>query len=111
MATKYVTGAIGAVGANTQQGPQALPTVGDDAKVRRVTGMKASLSTKGMTIQALNNGVFQAQIDAAILNQVLEFAPVDFTVAANIALAFSVFNQTGGALAAGDFVTLRYEVP
>lgn len=109
MATKYVTIAVGAVGAGVQSARTEVATP-DDSQQRRVTGVKASVTTKGMQIVLDNNTAVQATIDAATLGQLTQFADVDYTVGNNIKLSAQLNNTTGGALAAGDFITLRYAV-
>lgn len=111
MATKYITIPIAAVAANTQGARLVIATVGDDNKVKRVTGVKCSNTTKGMTLQLDNNSVFQVIIDLAVLGQLTSFMDVDYSVDANIQISYSILNTTGGALAAGDFLTIRYAVP
>lgn len=109
MATKYVTIALGAVGAGVNSGRITVGTP-DDQTQRRVTGVKASVTTKGMQVILDINSAPQANIDAAILGQLTIFAPTDYVIPPNIQLSAALNNTTGGALAAGDFVTLRYEV-
>jgi hypothetical protein len=110
MATKFITIAIPAVGAGVQGPRVVVPTVGDDNKVKKVTGVKCSNTTKGMTLQLDSNSVNMEIIDLAVLGQLTRFAETDYSVDANIQLSFSINNTTGGALAAGDFLTLRYVV-
>lgn len=109
MATKYVTIPIGAVGAGVQSARTEVSTP-DDSVARRVTGVKASVTTKGMQVVLDANTAVQATIDAAILGQLTSFAEVDYQVGQNIKLSSQLNNTTGGALATGDFVTLRYSV-
>lgn len=63
-----------------------------------------------MTLTTDISGVVQFAMDAATLNTMAYDPGVNYTVPVNVKLSFSVNNQTGGALAAGDFITIGYDV-
>lgn len=109
MAIKSVTIPIGAVGAGANSGRIAGATP-DDSVAREVVGVKSSLTAKGMTFTFDINTAPQLAVDAAVLGQFTTGVPVDYVVPPNIQLSFSLLNTTGGALAAGDFVTVFYKV-
>lgn len=108
MAILYVNAAIGAVGAGAETGRIEIGTP-FDAGTRTVTGVKCSSTTKGRSVVLDSNGAPQVTVDLGILGQVTEFLPCSFVVPSNIKLSFNVKDTGAGALAAGDFVTLRYE--
>lgn len=110
MAIKYVTAALGAVGAGATSAQIPVPTNGDDSTSRRVVGVKCTNTTKAIRLQLLNNGQPMTDTDLAVLGQLTSFLPVDFTVAANIQFQIVVVNGSGGALAAGDFAVIEYTV-
>lgn len=110
MAVKYITVPLAPVGANTQGGRTAVATVGDDNVAKRVTGVKCSNTTKGLTLQLDNNSVYQEVIDLAVLGQLTKFLDVDYTVPGNVQISYSVMNNNGAALVAGDYLTIRYVV-
>lgn len=109
MERRSVTLAIPAVAAGANSGRQVIPTP-DDAVVRHVVGVKSSNTTKGMIFTFDLNTAPQAVIDASIMGQFNRPFQVAYDVPTNIQMSFSVQNTTGGALAAGDFVTVVYEV-
>jgi hypothetical protein len=109
VAIKSVNAAIGAVGAGTTSARIAMSTP-DDADNREVVAIKSSLTTKGMTFTFDINGAPQIVVDAAILSQFTTDLPIDYVVPPSIQIGFTLQNTTGGALAAGDFVTVFYKV-
>lgn len=109
MARKSVTTAIGAVGAGATTARIVMASP-DDAVLRHVVAVKSSLTTKGMEFTFDINTAPQVVIDAAILAQFTYPFQVAYDVPTNVQISFTLFNSTGGALAAGDFVTVVYEV-
>lgn len=109
MAQKSVTASIPATGAGTNSGRQLIATP-DDSQIRHVIGVKASVTTKGMEFTFDSNSVPEVVVDAAILAQFTHLFGCAYDVNPNVQLSFSLQNTTGGALAAGDFVTIVYTV-
>lgn len=109
MATKVVTAAIPATGAGATSARVAIATP-DDQVTRNVVGIKSSLTTKGMEFTFDINGAPQVVVDAAVLAQFTKLLDVDYNVPTNIQIGFTLFNSTGGALVAGDFITVVYKV-
>lgn len=109
MARKVVTAAIPATGAGASSARTVIATP-DDSVVRTVRGVKASLTTKGMKLHLDNNSQDQVVVDCATLAQLTDPLDVNYQVAVNVQVSFSLENTTGGNLAAGDFVSLVYEV-
>jgi len=109
MATLYVTAAIGAVGAGSDSGRIEIGTPFDSMQ-RTVTGVKCSNTTKARNVILDSNGAPQVTTDLGVLGQLNEFLPCSFVVPNNIKMSFTVKDTGAGALAAGDFVTLRYEI-
>lgn len=109
MATLYVTAAIGAVGAGSDSGRVEIGTP-FDSRSRRITGVKCTSTAKGRSVILDSNGAPQVTIDLGVLGQLNDFLGCDFAIDPNIKNSFTVKDTGAGALAAGDFVTLRYEV-
>lgn len=109
MARKAVTLAIPATGANANSGRTVMPTP-DDAVIRHVVGVSATLATKGMEFTFDLNSAPQVVIDALTLSRYTVPLPVAYDVPTNVQISFSLQNTTGGGLVAGDFVTVVYEV-
>lgn len=109
MTRKSVTAAIPATGAGVTS-PRTVIATPDDSVIRTVRAVKSSLTTKGMRLHFDSNSQDQVVVDAAILAQYANTFDVSYQVGVNIQLSFSVENTTGGALNAGDFVTMVYEV-
>lgn len=109
MATLYVTAPIGAVGAGSDSGRVEIGTPFDSGQ-RRVTGVKCTNVTKGRNVILDSNGSPQVTVDLGALGQLTSFLECDFVVPTSIKLSFTVKDTGAGALAAGDFVTLRYAV-
>lgn len=109
MGILYVNAAIGAVSAGADSGRIEIGTP-FDAGMRTVTGVKCSNTTKGRAVVLDSNGAPQATVDLGVLGQITGFLDCEFQVPSNIKLSFTVKDTGAGALAAGDFVTLRYKV-
>lgn len=109
MAVLFVTAPIGAVGAGADSGRITIATP-FDSQQRRVTGVKCSNTAKARNVIVDSNGAPQVTVDLGILGQLSQFLECDFIVPTNIQFSFTVKDTGAGALAAGDFVTLRYEV-
>lgn len=110
MVRRVVTAPIPATGAGVTGVRTAIATP-DDAQIRHVVGVKASVTTKGITLNFDVNGAPQVTVDAAVLGQLTHALQVAYDVGQNVQISFNVINTTGGALNAGDFVTVIYEVP
>lgn len=109
MARKAVTAAIPATNAGVTSARTTIATP-DDQGPRTVRGVKSSLTTKGMKLHFDNNSQDAVVVDCATLAQLTNPMDVNYQIAQNVQISFSVENTTGGALAAGDFVTILYEV-
>lgn len=109
MQTLYVTAAIGAVGAGSDSGRVEIGTP-NDSLLRTVTGVKCSNTTKGRNLILDSNAAPEVTVDLGVLGQLTTFLPCSFVVSSNIKMSFTVKDTGAGALVAGDFVTLRYEI-
>ena len=108
MARKAVTASIPATGAGVTSARVTIATP-DDSVVRTVVAVKASLTTKGMKLHFDANSQDQVVVDCATLAQYTNNFSVEYQIPQNVQLSFSLENTTGGALVAGDFVTMVYE--
>lgn len=109
MTRKFITAAIPAVAAGQTLARTEISTT-DDASPRTVRIIRSSLTTKGMTLQTDISGVQQFICDAAALNALAYDPQVSYVVPVNVKISFSLVNTTGGALVAGDFIVIGYDV-
>ena len=109
MTRKVVNLAIPATVAGATSARTVIPTP-DDSVPRTVIGVKASVTTKGIRLHFDNNSQDAVVAEASTLAQLTAPMVCSYVVAINVQISFTVENTTGGNLAAGDFVTVVYEV-
>lgn len=109
MATRYIRAAIGAVGAGANSGAVTVPTF-DDSRPRTVTGFRTSNATKGVHTKLDVAGTIYADLDHGVVNGLTQMIELAEPIPVNVLVSFNVFNDSGAALAAGDFIEIRYTV-
>lgn len=109
MATRYLRATIPAVGVGAQSGATALPSF-DDSRQRTVIGFRTSNAAKGVHTKLDVAGTIYADLDHGVVSGLTDFVMLAEPVPINVLISFNVFNDSGAALAAGDFIEIKYTV-
>lgn len=109
MAKRYLRATIPAVGAGASSGATTLPSF-DDSRTRTVVGFRTSNQTKGVHTKLDVAGTIYADLDHGAINGLTQFVELAEPVPVNVLISFNVFNDSGAALAAGDFIEVVYTV-
>lgn len=110
MALRYVRFPVPAIAAGANSGRTVISTFDDD-KPRKLTGFFVATPTALVHSKLDVSGVVYADVEHADFSIVPQIIPLDITFQVGVQVAVTVFNDSGGALAANhDVLTLRYEV-
>lgn len=109
MATKYVRVAIGAVAAGAQKGDTFVGSFDDD-KPRKITGIWSGDTTALIHTQIKVAGTPYVDVDDQVFAHLNQFLDCDVSYGATQQFQLNVVNDSAGALAVGQAVTIRYEV-